>query len=990
MTDVLQKTVAVRSSLRNLAATQLENADASEKEGNIVGSLMYKAGAWSALQGWKKAGEVFGAPSQQATDMSNSIETQIKALIERYKNAVSTQAGSTQAGGTKKKDETEDDAALCARLKTSFENGSKNCEAWFDTVVGLNEAKEALSTNLIAPYLFPNLISNKTKGILLYGPPGTGKTLLVKAAVNELMKDDSMQVMFYAPTAADLKGRYFGESEKLIRNMYDCAEKACLDWEAANKGSGKSAMAIIFIDEVDSVAGRREGAGNENNAITVNALLQKLDGINTGDRITTVAATNFPWNLDTAFLERFDGQILVPLPTAGNITKLLTQKMDDIVRSTLAPKVPSKQELNRQLEAASPADKNRVQQLLDSLYKGGCKKPDRAERFAYSWLKKHREGYFPNIQEGFLSTLGSIMAGDVSFQIDDNGRLTTLNVLRKEDGTITGNKPVGSIVRLSNRQIDKAFGKVRLRMLRRAKEGNVVVKLINPESATIPNSPKHIYLSLDSTHQLQWFQIFSSNVPQQLAFCMDRDLSEDTVIELGGVSMYSSRMLPLVQKKQLAQDASSIKDIYIGFTKETKSTLLGKFIADLAATSKAQVADVRAFFETAMDLNAMVEYVSSSVGDATERYRLLKMMKKAKAEEYITSKHHILVRTAIKITKNDGDANKTLNAIAVLQSTYPALGDKLVLKKFFATPYTRQLQFLGIAETSDQRSKLDALLKPISSTNMFASGDELVSRNEDAYYYYTWECSQENAAKLLGEYEASAQDTISEIVAWTTLWSTFSKLRACSLEIENEWNKDRPVDLQVDNAFAKTTTSLFLFGSTTSTSDDNPMNSRNGNAKRLYIMGKDTDTSLAQKLGGAIKSILGAREEKKDVKKTATTAATYKLDASVPLFTPTLDIEKITLATNEALSWTVESSAAQLVQFQVRNYAYVDTAANKQLTSWNVTQEDFCEVLKQAKPSLSDDELALIYQYSVNPADTTIGQRFAELKKKAASADAAK
>lgn len=178
----------------------------------------------------------------------------------------------------------------------------------FDDIAGQEFAKRQLRTNYIYPMLYPKLFLNKPKGVLLYGPPGTGKTLLVKAATASIPN-----VLFFSPSPGELKGKYEGETEKNIFTVFDCAAQA-LDEEKRKDPNTKVNASIIFIDEFDSVAGTR--GDDPSMRRSVNALLQAIDGLNSDPRVTLIAATNYPWDLDDAILRRFTSKIFVDLPDA--------------------------------------------------------------------------------------------------------------------------------------------------------------------------------------------------------------------------------------------------------------------------------------------------------------------------------------------------------------------------------------------------------------------------------------------------------------------------------------------------------------------------------------------------------------------------------------------------------------------------------------------------------------------------------------------------
>jgi SpoVK/Ycf46/Vps4 family AAA+-type ATPase len=114
----------------------------------------------------------------------------------------------------------------------TFYEGSKECKVWFNNVIGLADVKKAFYDSFINPLRYPGLYGTIPKGILLYGPPGVGKTYIVKAAMNELQAEGGVNVLFFAPSAGLLKGKYFGESERAIKALFECAsEQACDDGE---------------------------------------------------------------------------------------------------------------------------------------------------------------------------------------------------------------------------------------------------------------------------------------------------------------------------------------------------------------------------------------------------------------------------------------------------------------------------------------------------------------------------------------------------------------------------------------------------------------------------------------------------------------------------------------------------------------------------------------------------------------------------------------
>ena len=172
---------------------------------------------------------------------------------------------------------------------------------WTD-VGGLERVKEQLTEAVEWPLKHPDAFRKvgivPPKGILLYGPPGTGKTLLANAVANETESN------FIAIKGPEIFNKYVGESEKRVRELFDKARQV--------------APAIIFIDEIDSIASSRSNfEGNNINEQVVNQLLTELDGIEPLKNVVVIAATNRIDRIDPAILRsgRFDSVVFVPPPT---------------------------------------------------------------------------------------------------------------------------------------------------------------------------------------------------------------------------------------------------------------------------------------------------------------------------------------------------------------------------------------------------------------------------------------------------------------------------------------------------------------------------------------------------------------------------------------------------------------------------------------------------------------------------------------------------
>lgn len=212
--------------------------------------------------------------------------------------------GSAGGAGTKPKGSGgEDDAdAEKSKLRGALSGAvvTEKPNVKWDDVAGLTLAKESLKETVILPTRFPQLFTGKRrpfKGILLYGPPGTGKSYLAKAVATEA---DST---FFSVSSADLVSKWQGESERLVRNLFEMARES------------PGSKAIIFIDEVDSLCGSRsEGESDSARRIKTEFLVQ-MDGVGKkeGD-VLVLGATNVPWELDAAIRRRFEKRVYIPLP----------------------------------------------------------------------------------------------------------------------------------------------------------------------------------------------------------------------------------------------------------------------------------------------------------------------------------------------------------------------------------------------------------------------------------------------------------------------------------------------------------------------------------------------------------------------------------------------------------------------------------------------------------------------------------------------------
>ena len=168
-------------------------------------------------------------------------------------------------------------------------------EVYFGDLIGNDLAKEAIEDGVLYPILMPLLYPNQAKAILFYGPPGTGKTLLARATAFELNKrSEELCVLFFAPTADQFKGKYVGETEEKIVKLFTCASQKARDHQASLRKKGHQTIcvkSILFIDEIDSLARRRDkqtGTSAGIVASATNTLLQTMDGMQSYDNVIVI------------------------------------------------------------------------------------------------------------------------------------------------------------------------------------------------------------------------------------------------------------------------------------------------------------------------------------------------------------------------------------------------------------------------------------------------------------------------------------------------------------------------------------------------------------------------------------------------------------------------------------------------------------------------------------------------------------------------------
>ena len=199
--------------------------------------------------------------------------------------------------------------ALLINSDTKFNIGSKSSisvqdkkidRITYEDIGGIKnevqKVREMIELPLRHPELFDKIGIDAPKGVLLHGPPGTGKTLLAKAVANETNAN------FYSIGGPEIMSKFYGESEEKLREIFLQAQE--------------KAPSIIFIDEIDSIAPKRDEVSGDVEKRIVSQLLSLMDGLKTRKKVVVIAATNRPNAIDPALRRpgRFDREIEIGIP----------------------------------------------------------------------------------------------------------------------------------------------------------------------------------------------------------------------------------------------------------------------------------------------------------------------------------------------------------------------------------------------------------------------------------------------------------------------------------------------------------------------------------------------------------------------------------------------------------------------------------------------------------------------------------------------------
>ncbi|KAK2459760.1 hypothetical protein APHAL10511_008192 [Amanita phalloides] len=250
-----------------------------------------------------KSKQLIRVKTEEYLHRAEKLKEHLASLEEKRGRAavgINGSGGGIGGGGRKKDGEDDDGDPEVKKLRAGLAGAiiTEKPDVKWDDVAGLEGAKASLKEAVVLPIKFPHLFTGKRtpwRGILLYGPPGTGKSYLAKAVATEAKST------FFSVSSSDLVSKWQGDSERLVKQLFELARE--------------SKPAIIFIDEIDSLAGTRSESESEGTRRIKTEFLVQMNGVGHDDTgVLVLGATNIPWLLDNAIKRRFEKRIYIPLP----------------------------------------------------------------------------------------------------------------------------------------------------------------------------------------------------------------------------------------------------------------------------------------------------------------------------------------------------------------------------------------------------------------------------------------------------------------------------------------------------------------------------------------------------------------------------------------------------------------------------------------------------------------------------------------------------
>ena len=283
----------------------------------------------------------------------------------------------------------------------------------------IKKVREMVELPLKHPEIFERLGIEAPKGVLLHGPPGTGKTLLAKAVANET---NSHFILINGP---EIMSKYYGQSEENLRKKFEEAEK--------------NAPSIIFIDEIDAIASKREETRGEVERRVVAQLLALMDGLKSRGKVVVIAATNVPNILDPALRRpgRFDREIEIGVPGKEGrlyILKIHTRNMPMYAREAVVKDSefePEYKEVIINLLRYKDANSRSIERIISKYLVENPEKNDLFKKIEISKLKRHMEKINNDSKTVHLKELAEVTHGFVGADLASLAKEAAMIVLRK-------------------------------------------------------------------------------------------------------------------------------------------------------------------------------------------------------------------------------------------------------------------------------------------------------------------------------------------------------------------------------------------------------------------------------------------------------------------------------------------------------------------------------------------------------------------------------
>jgi SpoVK/Ycf46/Vps4 family AAA+-type ATPase len=299
--------VDLSRSIRNLLDGALDRAARCQQQDHYGEA----ADAWDdAARLALKYAEFAAHPSERQRRLEAAVQFRDRA--QQLRDAVRQEAASAGSGdprrtgnGRQTDDEVPPDPDGLRSLVRSLVH--KSSVGWSD-IAGLEDTKRAIQTAYALSVARPpvGVELKPARSVLFYGPPGCGKSLLAAATSHNL------DATFFNVPVSGLVSKWFGESSKLVAALFGEARRA--------------APSVVFLDEIDALARRRDDSEAGASRQILGSLLSELDGVATKGAspfVLAIAATNAPWDLDPALLSRFGRKVLIPLPDRSTRQQIL-------------------------------------------------------------------------------------------------------------------------------------------------------------------------------------------------------------------------------------------------------------------------------------------------------------------------------------------------------------------------------------------------------------------------------------------------------------------------------------------------------------------------------------------------------------------------------------------------------------------------------------------------------------------------------------------